>query len=73
VDTVAWCREAPRRSTRLNVHAVKATHSTVRPKGREGERPREAKPKRARVLLRGEIQVVATPTGRGIKPLKRSR
>jgi len=29
--------------------AVKAASAVVKPKGREGERPREAKPRRAKV------------------------
>jgi hypothetical protein len=33
----------------LLTRAVKATSAVVKPKGREGERPREAKPRRARV------------------------
>jgi hypothetical protein len=38
------------------MRADKATSTVVEPKGREGERPREAKPKRARVPRRGEIR-----------------
>jgi hypothetical protein len=43
------------------------------PEGRERERPKEAKPKRARASGTGEISDAAAPTGRGTKPLKRGR
>jgi len=57
----------------LLTYAVKAAWVVVKPEGREGERPREAKPKRARVPLEPRNRKAVTPTGRGIKPLKRSR
>jgi len=53
--------------------AVKAAQVVVKPKGMEGERPREAKPMRARVPSSPRNRKTETPTGRGIKPLKRSR
>jgi hypothetical protein len=57
----------------LLAHAVKAASAVVKPEGREGERPREAKPRRARAPLKPRNRKAVTPTGRGIKPLKRSR
>jgi hypothetical protein len=47
--------------------------SSEKPKGREGERPKEAKPTRARVPLHRRNPRAATPTGKGMKPLKRGR
>jgi hypothetical protein len=43
------------------------------PEGRERERPKEAKPKRARAPLQRRNPRTATPTGKGMKPLKRGR
>jgi len=57
----------------LLVRADEATPAVVEPKGMEGERPREAKPKRARVPGDLRNRKPVTSTGRGIKPLKRSR
>jgi hypothetical protein len=39
----------------LFANAVKAAQAVVKPKGREGERPREAKPKRAKAPSGREI------------------
>jgi hypothetical protein len=58
---VAWCRKAPGRPARLQACADEAAPAGVEPKGREGERPREAKPKRAREPARGEIRDRASP------------
>jgi len=51
---VAWCRKAPGRPARLLACADEVTQVVVKPEGREGERPREAKPKRARVAVAAE-------------------
>jgi hypothetical protein len=42
-------------------------------KARKGNAPGRMKPRRARDAARGEIQRRCTPTGRGMKPLKRGR
>lgn len=47
--SASWYRKVLSRPARLLMRADKATSTVVEPKGREGERPREAKPKRARV------------------------
>jgi len=47
VVSASWYRKVLSRPARLLMRADKATSTVVEPKGREGERPREAKPKRA--------------------------
>jgi len=58
---VAWCRKAPGRPARLLARADEATSAVVEPKGREGERPREGKPKRARVAAGAEKSASGDP------------
>jgi hypothetical protein len=54
-------------------NARKSAVTTVEAQTRKGSAPRRNNPKRARDAARGEIRRRYTPTGRGIKPLKRSR
>ena len=58
--TVAWCRKAPGRPARLRACADEAAQA-VEAKGMEGERPREAKPRRARVPLEPRNRKAGNP------------
>ena len=72
--TVAWYRKVPGRSAGLSrVRRQGSASQPAKPEGREGERPREAKPRRARVPSGAEKSAGGTPTDRGTKPLKRGR